>query len=91
MTVKLPIVRMTGGFLRYYGQLRDAYVSAANGESIELYGTDFQGNMTFGRNVSVALQGGYNADYTSVDGSTGIQGSMTISSGTVTVSNLVIK
>ncbi len=42
-------------------------------------------------NKSVTLEGGYNCDYTAVNGKTTLNGTMTISNGTVTVGNFVLE
>jgi hypothetical protein len=73
-----------------YATIRDAYAAAADGNTIEMQAVDFTETLGFDRNIAVILDGGYNSGFTSNTGTTSISGSMTISSGTVTVGNIII-
>jgi hypothetical protein len=75
----------------YYSTFQNAYPVAANGSVIQEQAQVFTGDVTFDRNVSVTLQGGYDCNYTVNPDSTTHSGALTISNGTVNISNVVIQ
>jgi YD repeat-containing protein len=77
-----------------YGTLQDAYDAAANGTTIKCQAIRFVENLTVNRNISVTLEGGYDASYTSNSGNTStLQGmiSTTVGGGTITIKNFIIQ
>ncbi len=75
----------------YYSTHQSAYNSASNGDTIQSQAFDFTEDLNFNRNIAVTLKGGYNCWYNSNPPSSTLTGSLTISSGTVTVENLIIQ
>ena len=73
-----------------FSTLQSAYDVAVQGDAIQLRAQTFTENILLNRPVLVTLTGGYDSTYTSPQGVTTINGTMTVSDGTVTVANLVI-
>lgn len=73
-----------------YSTIQSAYDAAAQVDAIQILAQTFTENLFLNRQVSVTLTGGYDSTYTSPQGVTTINGTMTVSDGTVTVANLVI-
>ncbi|MGO9952971.1 MAG: SBBP repeat-containing protein [Dissulfurispiraceae bacterium] len=76
-----------------YGSFLDAYDAAVTGQSILMQAvTVFSGTLDLERPVEVTLQGGYECGFPSAPpGRSTINGSVTISGGTVTIANLIIQ
>jgi hypothetical protein len=74
-----------------FSSFQAAYDGTINGETIESQALHFGENLIFDRNVMVTLKGGYDSTYTTNLSSTTINGSITISDGTVEVENIIIK
>ncbi len=72
----------------YYATLQDAYDAALTGDSIQSQDVIFLGDHTFDLNKSVTITGGYSCDYSSITGTTTINGDVTIDDGTVTLDDL---
>lgn len=70
-----------------YAMLQDAYDSAADGDTIKCRSVIITNSLTASRNISVTIDGGYNADFSSNPTNTTLIGSMTINSGTVNIKN----
>jgi len=69
-----------------------AYEAAASGAVIQIQNVDLPGNFNFNLPKAVVLEGGYDPAFASNAGSsTTLLGSVTITSGTVTVENIVIQ
>ncbi len=75
----------------YYLTLQAAYNAATNGATIQAMNTIFYENVNFNRNISIILTGGYVCDYSSNPDYTTINGTMTITSGTVTVNKIILQ
>ncbi|MFZ0929600.1 MAG: hypothetical protein WAN11_13430 [Syntrophobacteraceae bacterium] len=75
-----------------YQHLQDAYNAAQNLDAILIQNIDLTESFTANSNssISVTIEGGYTADFSSNPGTTTITGEVTISSGTVTMGNCVI-
>jgi YD repeat-containing protein len=82
-------VRLAGS--GYFPNPQDAYDSALDGNTIELQETSFTGEIYFDRDISVSLLGGHDCTYSNNNGSTTLEGQVIISSGTVTIGDIVIK
>ncbi len=78
-----------------YASLAEAYGGALDGKIIKSQALEFLGDVLLDGAKSISLQGGYDCDYTpdspDIRSSTTINGSLTISSGTVVVENIVIR
>ncbi len=75
----------------YYSTLQAAYNAVADGNIIESQAIVFTENLNINRSISVTLKGGYDTTFTSNSSNTTISGSLTISSGTLTVENLIVQ
>ena len=64
---------------------------AADGAAIRLADTSLTENLTFDRDISIDLSGGYESTFTTVTGQTIISGSLTLTSGTVSLSDIVLQ
>jgi YD repeat-containing protein len=83
--------RISGTSPVYYPTLLAVYAAATSGASIQTINTSFIENPNFTRTVSIILDGGYGCDYTSNPNYTTIKGTMTITSGTVSISNIILQ
>jgi hypothetical protein len=75
----------------YQTTLQDAYTAADTGQTVLAQAMDFAENLAFSDNIVVTLKGGYECGFVSRPGFTSVNGKLTISSGTVTVENLIIR
>jgi PKD repeat protein len=91
ITVTSLPLRISGAPPSYYSSLTAAYGLASGGDTIQGRAEIFTEDLNCNRNISVTLKGGYNATFTENSGFTTISGSLAISSGTVTVENLIIQ
>ena len=80
-----------GGTNYYYTSIQNACTALTNGESLQLQALDFTENPDLNQNISVSLSGGYSCDYSSNPGFTTIHGTLTISDGKVTISQIIIQ
>lgn len=83
----LPI--KMGGTL--YSVLQTTYDIAADGTVVQSMSVGFDENLDLNREVAVTLDGGYSCAYTTNQGYSTINGTLTITSGEVTVSNIVVR
>ncbi len=84
-----PVQISTTNPPRYYQTLSEAYQNASNADIIKVKNTTFDG-FTINRDVTVTFQGGYNTDFSSVIGSTYINGVLTATTGTTTIGDFKI-
>lgn len=89
-TIPTLPVRIPEGSPLYYSSLQSAYDDALDGETIQSQAWHFQENLTFDRNISVTMEGGYDPFYTNNPQGSTINGSVTITDGTVTLEKIVI-
>ncbi len=75
----------------YYSSLQDAYNSAADGEIIESLAETLTGDLDINLSKSVTLDGGYNCSYSSNPGKTILNGTLTISSGSLSIRNISVQ
>lgn len=91
-----PILRVSSGGVNTWYTLiqgiQTAYNEAASsGDVIKTKAMEFTEVLDFARDVSFSLQGGWGQDFATPSGMTTVNGSMTISNGSVVVANLVIR
>jgi hypothetical protein len=86
-----PKYKVGAGSMYNYSSIQNAYAGLYSGDVLQIQADDFSGNLTLDQNKSIYLDGGYICDFSSNTGYTAISGTLTISSGSVTVSNLIIK
>lgn len=75
----------------YYSSIQIAYNLALTGKTIQLQEFLFTENVLLNRDIATILHGGYNCSYDSNPSYSTIDGSLTITNGTVTVDKLIIK
>jgi hypothetical protein len=90
-TDKEHSVRIDLPEIKHYSSILGAYTSAAIGDTIKAWGTDFTEDFTFKLIKAVTIKGGFNAEYSSNTGYTTLQGKLTVQSGSLTVERLVIR
>jgi len=71
--------------------LQSAYDAAADGSSIMLRAGDLFEDPILGRDIKVWIGGGYDIPYQSVIGATMVHGKITVSEGTVSLGNIVLR
>lgn len=80
-------VRINASPLVYYTSLMVAYDQSMSGDSIQSQSLVFNEDLYIDENKSVTLVGGYDHDYTNIDGKTILNGSMIINNGIVVIEN----
>ncbi len=75
----------------YYDFIQSAYNAAFTEDSILIQIGNFTETLLFDRSIDVVLNGGYASDFSTQDGVSKLIGSLTISSGNLTVNRLVIQ
>jgi PKD repeat protein len=83
-----PPIRIAGANPQYYSSLQNAYNSAVDGDTLQIQALDFSENVSLDRNLSVTLKGGFDCGYTTSYPNSVINGSLTISDGTVALENI---
>ncbi len=76
-----------------YPSLQAAYDAAETvaGHHLVTHKGTITGNIVFDRPISINITGGYNCDYTVIEGTTTIQGDMTISDGAVMIGGIILE
>ena len=80
-----------GNPVNTYSTLHDAYAAAYEGYMIQAEATDLTETLTLADNKAVTLRGGYDSDFLLDLSMTTLNGSLTITGGTLTVENLIIE
>lgn len=78
----------------FYSHIKDAYALVPDNGTIltrEYSFTETPDNLTLGRDISVRLEGGYDAEYANKNGFSTLDGALTIGQGALTLENLIIK
>jgi hypothetical protein len=88
-TCQNPPVKIAGD-LSTYQTLQAAYNADVSGKPIQSQAMTLNGNLNITGGIPVTMNGGYACDYLSNAGYTTIIGTVTISSGTLTVNNIII-
>jgi len=92
--ITAPVARVQSStVIATYSLIQTAYNNCAGGEIVALRATTYYESPDFNSplNISISLQGGYDTSFGHQSGFTTLQGSLTISSGTVTVGNLILQ
>lgn len=85
---QLP-VRIAGSASGYYSTIQSAYKNATDGDAIECQTHVFDEALDFDQDISIVIDGGYDESYSTNSGMSTIT-ELTVSSGAVTVDNIVI-
>jgi hypothetical protein len=84
-------VRIDSTTQTYYSSILDAYTSAATGNIIKAWGTDFTEILGLNSGKAVTLRGGFDSTYTTNSGFTTLHGALTIGTGSLIVDKLAIQ
>lgn len=85
-------VRVWHGYpVSYSSSIQTAYDNATSGDTIQITALQFNGDLTFDAPITVTMDGGYDFQFTGNPSSTTINGSLTITDGSVTANNIVIR
>jgi hypothetical protein len=84
-------VRIDGGSTVYYPSIQAAYNSAVDGNTIKLWAVTYGENLLCDRPIEITFKGGYNSGYSAITGDIMLNGSLTITNGTVISDGLSIK
>jgi PKD repeat protein len=79
------------GTSAYYATLQEACNEALDGDTILSRSVTLVEDLTFDQNISVVFRGGYDCDFVNKTGVTGLQGNITINSGTLSIEDIVIE
>ena len=85
-----PPTRINGETPSNHFFLQEAYNTAADGDTIQCLDATFTENLTIDANKSVTLEGGYDGSYSTITGTTALQGALIISNGTLIIENFVL-
>jgi hypothetical protein len=77
----------------YYSSLHEAYYDpdTISGDVFKIQAVVLTENLDLDRNISFTFEGGYNCNHSDIIGITTLDGTITISDGTVNIQNLVYK
>lgn len=75
----------------YYSSLQVAYNFAVSGDTIESHAGVLNENLDINLNKEVTFTGGYNCNYSSVSGSTTLNGNLSISNGSAAIENITVQ
>jgi YD repeat-containing protein len=75
----------------YFSSLQNAYDVSQESDNIHVQSTVFSEDIHIDRDISITLQGGFDCTFYNNGGVTTLDGSMTISNGTVTLEGFVIE
>jgi len=84
-------VRIAGTNPVYFSSLQNAYDASQDGDNIHIQDAVFSEDIYIDRDITISLHGGFDCTYYNNSGITTLEGSMTISNGTVTIEGLVIE
>jgi hypothetical protein len=78
---------------QFFHLFQDAYNGLLDGSTaiISANGINIFENLVFNRNVAVTLKGGYDSSFGTNSGQTIIRGTLTITSGSVVLENIIIQ
>jgi hypothetical protein len=75
----------------HYTTIQDAYDASVDADTIQVQTMDLTESLIFGSDISILFRGGYNPAFAVNSGMTKLNGSLTISDGTIVIENLIIK
>jgi PKD repeat protein len=85
-----PAVRIAGATPAYFSSIQAAYNVAVDGDIIQSQATLIGENLNFNRDISVALEGGYDCGYEAMAGNTILVGLLAIEDGEAVIENFQI-
>jgi hypothetical protein len=84
-------VRIAGTTPVSYTSLQNAYNAAVNDNEIQIQNMVLTENVNMSDNKTVTIKGGYDCNYSARSGSTTINGTLTISNGSVSIEDVVVQ
>lgn len=84
-------VRIDGGSTGYYPSIQAAYNAASNDDTVKLWALTYSEALLCNRPISITFRGGYDSGYTGIVGEIVLNGTLTISDGTVIADGLSIR
>jgi len=84
-------VRIDGDPTTYYPSIQAAYNAAADNNTIKLWAVTYGEDLLCNRPIEITLEGGYNSGYSAITGEIMLNGTLTISDGSVISDGLSIK
>jgi hypothetical protein len=84
-------VRNDSGGSTYYPSIQAAYNASADNDTIKLWAVTYSEELNCNLPKTITLQGGFNADYTTINGEIVMNGSLTIGNGAIISDGLAIK
>jgi hypothetical protein len=79
------------GTSTFYSSLQAAYNNSAAGSKLKVWATEYSENLNANLAKAITIAGGYNSGFSAVSGYTTLYGILTISRGSLTVGNLIIR
>jgi hypothetical protein len=83
--------RIGGDTPVYYDTPKDAYDHCAEGGTVQLHTSSFDGPLTLDNPAALTLEGGLGCDYSFNQGYSSITGPVTITGGAVTIERIIIR
>jgi len=80
-----------GDTTTYFPTLQAAYDESPSGSTIKVWGTEFKEDFDCGKVKDVTISGGYDTGFKNNDGFTLIDGTVTVSAGSLILENLMIR
>ena len=84
-------VSISGTATAYFSTIQDAYNAANSDDVLMLWAISYTEHLNCNRPMAITLQGGYNGGYTSITGEVDLNGSLTITDGTVVVDGVSVR
>ncbi|NVN97607.1 hypothetical protein HXX01_05300, partial [Candidatus Nomurabacteria bacterium] len=84
-------VKVEGIVQNFYPTIAGAYATAVTGDTIKAWGIDFTESLKFDKGTSLIIKGGYDPGYATNNHMTILHGTLTITNGSVKLSNIILK
>lgn len=75
----------------YYSILQTTYNTASDGSTVQAMYMGFDESLDFNREITITLDGGYGCDYSTNPDYTTVNGPLTITNGSVTLGNIIVR
>ena len=88
---ELHAVRLNRSTPVYYPTLLEAYTNAVSGDTIQAWATTYEEILNLNRNKNVTFKGGFDQNYTMVNGKTALKGKLTLVNGVTVLENIEVR